>query len=147
MANKITTGARARFSMNGQRMGFALGVTVTENIRQEPIIPLDNIEPVEFETLESSIQVEVRMYKIPNEDLVAAGLYPSSGRTPDERKLNLLNFAPMTADIYDSKSGDYIYTLNDLVPTARRVTVDSRGVVVTNYSFMGTHMSDEGSSI
>jgi hypothetical protein len=132
--------------MNGQRMGFALGVSITENIRQEPIVPLDSIEPVEFETLESSITVEVRQYKIPNEDLVSAGLYPQSGRTPDERKLNLLDFPPLNADVYDSKTGDFLYTLNDLVPTSRRVNVDSRGVVVTNYSFVGTHMSDEGSS-
>lgn len=146
MAQRVLTGGRCQFFLNGTRLGFGMGVTVTENIVQERIQPLDNLRTVEFATTNYTMNMRVQLYRIPNEDIVAAGLFPMQGRTPDEQKRNLLNFAPLTADIYDSYSSAYVGKATGLVPTTRTFNIQSRGVVMSDITFEGIAYGDEGSS-
>ena len=145
MAQKVLTGARARLFLNGKKLGFAMGVTVTENISQERIITLDNIRTTEFATTGITCQMRCRIYKIPNEDLVTSGLWVQAGTTPDEHKRLLLNFDPLTADVFDSFTNTYVMKVVGLVPTSRTFNVEARGVVVSDVTFEGISAGDEGS--
>ena len=145
MANRVMTAARARFFMNGQRMGHALGVTVTENIQQDPVSVLDNVRPVEFATTAYSATLRVQVYKLPNEDIVQAGLWPRQGRDPDEQKSLLLNFQPMTCDLYDSHMQQFVGKVFGVMPTTRTLNFQPRGIIVSDLSFVALGFSDEGS--
>lgn len=145
MGNRVLTAARARFFMNGQRMGYAMGVTVTENIQQEPINVLDNVQPVEFATVGYNATMRCQLYKLPNEDIVQAGLWPQHGRDPDELKSLLLNFEPMVADLYDSFKGVFVGKVYGIVPTSRTLNFQPRGIIVTDCSFLAKGFADEGS--
>lgn len=145
MSNRVMTAARARFFMNGMRMGYAAGVTVTENIQQEPVVVLDNIRPVEFATVGYAVTLRCQLYKLPNEDIVQAGLWPQHGRDPDELKSLLLNFADMTCDLYDSFKNVFVGKCYGVQPTSRSLNFTPRGLILTDAQFVALGFSDEGS--
>jgi hypothetical protein len=136
MANRVMTAARARLFMNGMRMGYAAGVTVTENIQQEPVNVLDNVRPIEFATVGYSVTLRCQLYKLPNEDIVQAGLWPKHGRDPDELKTLLLSFEDLTADLYDSYKGAFIGKCYGVKPTSRSIQFSPRGLIITDASFL-----------
>jgi hypothetical protein len=143
--NNVLTGGRVRFFLNGKPMGYAMGVNVTETLQQEPINVLDNIRPVEFATVGYSVQLRCQIYRLPNRDLVAAGLWPQQGRTPDEMKRLFLDFEPMTADLYDSYSNAWVGKVFGVVPTTRTLNFQNRGIVMNDVTFVAVGFSDEGS--
>jgi len=145
MAQRVLTGGRARLFLNGKKLGFALGVTVTENITQERIRTIDNLRTTEFATTDYAVQIRCQVYRVPNADLVASGLWPQQGRTPDEMKRLFLDFENLTADLYDSYSNAYVGKVSGMAPTSRNIQIQARGVVMTDASFEAITFSDEGS--
>ena len=145
MSQNVLTGGRARFFLEGQRMGWAMGVTVTENYQQEPVNVLDNLAPAEFATTAYSVNMRCQMYRVPMKDLVAAQLWPQMGRTPDELKRNILNFPPMSAELYDSHTDTVVGKVFGIVPNSRNIAVNSRGLVASDIGFMALYFADEGS--
>lgn len=147
MGNRVMTGSRARFYMNGMQIGYAMGVTITENIQQEPVNCLDNIRPSEFATVGYSVTMRTRLYKLPNEDIVNAGLWPKHGRDPDELKNLLLTFESLTADVYDSFKGVFVAKVYGIVPTTKTIDFQPRGLVVEDCQWLALGFSTEGSDV
>lgn len=145
MAQRVLTGGRARLFLNGQKLGFAMGVDVDEQITQERIRTLDNLRTTEFATTDYAVRVSMQIYRIPNADLVAAGLWPQQGRTPDEMKQLFLNFENLQADLYDSHTNAYVGKVSGMAPTARRISITARGVVMSAVTFEAIAFGDEGS--
>lgn len=145
MSNRVLSGGRAEFFLNGYSMGFATGVDINENIRQEPVNVLNNLRPVEFAVTGYSVSFTVNEYRLPNSDLVDAGLWPQMGRTAEEMKRNFLNFEPMTADLYDTFTSTMVGKLFGVVPQTRRITFTQQGLVMTNATFLALGFADEGS--
>lgn len=146
MAQKTLTGARCQFFLNSKPMGFAANVSITENYNQEPIVVLNQLIPVEFATTGYTVQLQCRVYRIPNQDLVNAGLWPENGRTADDTKRLILNFEPMTADVYDGTTGTFVGKLWGVVPVTRTIDIQARGVVLNNCTFNAIGYADEGST-
>jgi hypothetical protein len=145
MAQKVLTGGRCKFFLNNQPLGHAMGVNVTENIAQEPVNVLDDLRPIEYATTGYTVQMRVQLYRVPNEDLVAAGLWPQQGKEPDEMKTLFLGFEPMTAALYDSHTNAYVGKLTGVVPTSRNLNFQARGLIMTDASFLAITYADEGS--
>lgn len=146
MAQNILTGGRARFYLNGQRVGWAMGVTVSEDIVQEPAVVLDALVPAEHVVTGYTVQLQCQIYKVPQKDLVASGLWPQMGRTPDEHKAILVDFPEMTAEIWDSYLDIPVGKVYRVLPRTRNIAIQARGLVATNCTFVAIYFSDEGSA-
>lgn len=144
--NNVVTGGRARFMINGIKIGYAMGVDVTETISQEAIKVLDDIRTKEFATTSYDCQVNCQIFRVPNEGLASIGLWPLHDPTPEGFKRLLLGFGDLTADIYDSISDTFITKVYGLAPTTKRESFSPRGVSARNYSFVAIGTSDEATS-
>ncbi len=140
----ILSGGRAKFSINGQSMGFATGVSVTETITQEPAHVLDSLVPAEHVTTAYTVQLQCTIYKVPIKDLVQQGLWPTAGGDSDTNKLELIDFPEMSAEIVDY-DGTSIMRVYRVKPQSRTVNFQARGIVMTNCTFVAVYMADEGS--
>lgn len=145
MAQKVFTGSRARFFFNGSKLGHTLNITITETIGQELVQVLDNLAATEVATVSIAWTIRVRKYRIPNEDIVTSGLWPAAGRTPDELKRNLLNFGPLSADVYDSHTDAKVAHVWGVYPQTRTMDIQARGLVSHDCTFIALGFSDEGS--
>jgi len=145
MSQNVLTGGRARFYLHGQRMGWAMGVTVTENYQQEPVNVLDNLAPAEFCTTAYTVSLRAQVYRVPMKDLVAANLWPQMGRNPDELKRNILNFPAMSAELYDAHTDTVVGKVFGIQPNSRNIAVNARGLVATDIGFVALYFADEGS--
>lgn len=146
MAQNILTGGRARFFLNSQRVGWAMGVTITEDIVQEPAVVLDSLVPAEHVVTGYTVQLQCQIYKVPQKDLVISGLWPQMGRTPDEHKAILVDFPEMTAEVWDSYLDIPVGKVYRVLPRTRNIAIQARGLVATNCTFVAIYYSDEGSA-
>ena len=141
---RVFTGARARFSINGKKVGFATNVTGSEEIEYQPLEVLDNIEVEEFVPTAYRVTFTASMVRIVGETLKSEGFFPTSGRSPAEHLQNILLQKDMVCTIEDSKSpSQIIMTLEQVKIQSRNFTVNARGIVGKDVTFVATRMKDE----
>jgi len=145
MAEKgnVFTGARARFSINGIKVGFARNVAITESITYEPITTLDNVEVEEFVPTGYEVRFTAGKFKIVGETLKTRGWFPSLGGNTEEHLENILVTGDLTATIEDTKSGNIIATVEQVKVASHNYTIDARGVVGEDIEFVATRVRDE----
>lgn len=145
MAQKgmIFTGARARFSINGVKVGYARNVNVSEEVTYEPIEVLDNIEVSEFAPIAYRVTFTASMFRIIGETLKSLGWFPTNGANPGEHLENILVTGDLTATIEDSKTGKSFATLEQVKIQSHNWTIDARGVVGEDVTFNAIRVKDE----
>ena len=145
MADKgrIFTGARARFSINGVKIGYARNVNVSESINYEAIEVLDNIEVEEYAPVSYTVTMTCSMFRIIGETLKSMGLFPSNGSNSSDHLSNILVSGDLVATIEDSKTGKIFATLEQVKIQSHNWTVDARGVVGEDVTFVCIRVSDE----
>ena len=145
MAQKgmIFTGARARFSINGVKVGYARNVSVSEEVAYEPIEVLDNIEVNEFAPIAYRVTFRASMFRIIGETLKSLGWFPTNGANPGEHLENILVTGDLTATIEDSKTGKSFATLEQVKVQSHNWTIDARGVVGEDVEFNAIRVKDE----
>jgi len=146
MPQNILTGGRCRLLLDGKRMGWAFGVTVGEDIVQEPVNVLDNLMPAEFEITGYQVTLQANIYRVPKQDLVAAELWPKSGRTPEEVRRMLLDFPELAAEMWDTYTSTPVGKIYRVKPRSRNIAVQARGLVSNNCQFTAIQYADEGTS-
>jgi len=145
MAQKgmIFTGARARFSINGVKVGYARNVNVSEEVSYEPVEVLDNIEVSEFAPIAYRVTFTASMFRIIGETLKSLGWFPANGANPGEHLENILVTGDLVATIEDSKSGKTFATLEQVKVQSHNWTIDARGVVGEDVTFNAIRVKDE----
>jgi len=145
MAQKgmIFTGARARFSINGVKVGYARNVNVSEEVGYEPVEVLDNIEVTEFAPISYRVTFTASMFRIIGETLKSLGWFPANGANPAEHLENILVTGDLTATIEDSKTGKTFATLEQVKVQTHNWTVDARGIVGEDVTFNCIRCRDE----
>ena len=146
MSQYIISGARCRFFLGGQPMGWGQGVTISEEISQEPAHVLDMLEAAEHVPVAYTVQLQVQLFKVPTKDLVMANLWPSSAPTPELRRRFIIDFPEMSAEIYDSHLNIPVAKIYRIKPRSRSVQYQARGIVSTNAQFVAIHFADEGTT-
>jgi hypothetical protein len=131
------SGARARFFIGSKEIGWATGVSASENIVQQPIDILGNIDPVEIEPIGRSVTIQATAMRLLGASLAAAGVW-AVGETAD-----VINFNSMMAEIYDPITDVTIWRIEGLKCQTRSWNLDSRGLMSTNVSFLALRMFDE----
>jgi len=141
---RVFTGARARLSIGGVKVGYATNVSGSEEIEYQPVEILDNIEVEEFVPVAYRVSFTASMIRIVGETLKSQGYFPKSGSSPEEHLTNILLLGDMVVTIEDTKSpGRVIMTLEQAKIQSKNFAVSAKGLVGTDASFVAVRMRDE----
>ncbi len=145
MAEKgnLFTGARARFSLNGVKVGFARNVTVREEVQLDPVEVLDNIEVDEYVAVAYRVTFSASIFRIIGETLKSRNWFPKTGQNTEEHLTNILNTGDLTATIEDTRSGNIFATLEQVRIQSHNWTIDARGIVGEDVEFVAIRLKDE----
>lgn len=145
MAEKgnLFTGARARFSLQGIKVGFARNVTVREEIQLDPVEVLDNIEVEEYVPVAYRVTFSASQFRVIGDTLKSRGWFPATGANTEQHLTNILNAGELTATVEDTRSGAIFATLEQVRVQSHNWTIDARGVVGEDIEFVAIRLRDE----
>jgi hypothetical protein len=140
---KLYTGARARFSVEGQVIGYARNVAGSESIEYFPVEVLDNIEVEEHVAIAYRCTLSASMFRIVGASMKSAGLFPNTGQDAATHLENILTNGELQAQLEDTKTGKIISQITQVKVADNNWTVDARGVVGNDVNFVAIRMLDE----
>lgn len=140
---RLFTGARARFSIDGVKVGYARNVAVTEEIQYDPVEILDNIEVEEYVPVAYRVTFTASQFRIIGETVKSLGYFPNVGANVDEHLENILVSGDLTATVEDTKTGKIFSTLEQVKVASHNWTIDARGVVGEDLTFVAIRVKDE----
>lgn len=140
---RLLTGARARFSINGVKVGYASNVTLGEDITYEDIEVLDNIEVEEQVPTRYRVRFSARHFRIVGETFKSLGWFPKAGANSEEHLTNILTSGDLSATLEDTKTGKLVATVEQVKVATRNWTVDANGVVGEDVEFRAIRLKDE----
>tara|TARA_R110002110_G_scaffold44055_11_gene136197 strand:- start:3864 stop:4337 length:474 start_codon:yes stop_codon:yes gene_type:complete len=152
---EVFTGARAKFYINGQAVGYCAGVSGEEAIDYEPVETLDFLEVREhipvayraslsaafFRLVGSSLKSYLGRY---NSDFGGASIFP---KFDDILTSGVLSAAIHNTKSTDTESGESVPDIVALFTSVRAASktfdVSARGIVTENCSFVAIKQQDE----
>lgn len=140
---RLLTGARARFSINGVRVGYARNVSITEELEYFPADVIGNLETEEHVPIAYRVRFTASMFRIIGETLKTLGFFPEVGGNTDEHLTNVLTSGDMVATLEDTKTGKIFATVEQVKVASHSFTVDARGVVGEDLEFVAIRLLDE----
>ena len=140
---RVFTGARARFSIDGGRVGFATNVAGSEEIQYDPVEVLDNIEVDEFVPVAYRVTFTSSQIRIIGETIKSQGFFPQAGTNTEEHLANIQLQGDMVCTIEDTKTQSLMMTLEQAKIASRNFTVNARGIVGKDVTYVATRMKDE----
>tara|TARA_Y100000034_G_scaffold126519_1_gene177860 strand:- start:76 stop:516 length:441 start_codon:yes stop_codon:yes gene_type:complete len=139
----ILTGARARFSLDGVKVGYATGVTVREVITYEPVKVLDSIQVKEHAPIDYDVSMTADMIRIIGETIKSKGWFPTQGTSPEDHLSNILTSGQLSATIEDRQTSQVVMVVEGVKISERNTTISARGVVGKNVTFVAIRARDE----
>ena len=148
MAEKgnVFSGARARFMINGVKVGYATGCSGSEEITYEPVEVLDNIEVEEFVPVAYRVTFTASRVRIIAETVKSAEWFPKNSGSPEEHLKAILTHKNLTCTIEATKkdgSTQNFMVLEQVKLTSHNWTVNARGIVGEDMTFVAVRMRDE----
>ncbi len=140
---RLFTGARARFSIEGVKVGYARNVAVTEEIQYDPVEVLDNIEVEEFVAVAYRVTFTASQFRIIGQTIKSLGFFPNVGTTTDQHLENILVSGDLVATVEDTATGKMFATLEQVKVASHNWTIDARGVVGEDMTFVAIRVKDE----
>lgn len=144
---RVGSGPRSRLFIDGQPVGYATGVDITEDTQYEPIRVLDNIEVSEFVPIGYEASISTRRCRlVPGSPRGGSDLtfMPKLGGDAEIHLRNLLarpeGFDIQVDDIINPTT---MALLTGAVATRRGWSVDARGIIGENIDFLGIRLYDE----
>ena len=140
---EFATGARARFSLDGVKVGYATGVNVREMINYEAVKVLDSIIVKEHVPVDYDCSMSAEFFRVVGDTLKSRGWFPSQGRSAADFLRNLLDIGEMTATIEDSKTGKVIAHVEGVKISEKNTQINARGLVGSNVTMVAKLARDE----
>ncbi len=141
---RLLTGARARFSIDGVKVGYARNVQIGENINYEPVQVLDNIETEEHVPVGYEVSTfTASQFRIIGETLKSRGWFPSAGANTEEHLTNILTTGELSATLEDSRTGRIFASVEQVKIASHNFTVDARGIIGEDVTFNAIRLKDE----
>jgi hypothetical protein len=132
-------GARALFFINGQKVGYATGVSANETLRQIPVEALGDVYVKEHELVAVMVTMQADFVRMKASSLQEKGVWPR-GTTLE---MLAFNDVTMTAEIVDQTTGETIYKVDEVVAETQSWRIDKNSVLMVNASFRGIRMRDD----
>lgn len=140
---EIYTGCRARFSLNGVKIGFATNVSVRENVQYEPVDVLDNIQTEEHVPVGYSVSMTAATVRIVGDTFKSRGEFPAQGTNAQEFLQNILNTGEMVASLEDSITNQIVAHIEGVKISERNMQITPRGVVGEDVTMVAKRMRNE----
>lgn len=140
---RLITGARARFSINGTKVGYATRVTVSEEVQYQDAEVLDNIEVEENVPVGYRVEMSAAQFRIIGTTLKSLGWFPKNGANQEEHLRNILTSGDLTATVEDTKTGKLFATVEQVKIASHNWTVDARGIIGEDCTFKAIRVKDE----
>ena len=139
----VFTGARARFLIEGQKIGFATNVTGSENIQYDPVEVLDNIEVQEHVPIGYTTELSASRVRIIGKTLKSQGFFPNVGGNAEEHLTNILNAGELACQIEDNATGSIFANYEQVKVASHNWTINARGIVGNDMTFVAIRQRDE----
>lgn len=140
---RLFTGARALFSIENKKVGYARNVALTEEIQYDPVEVLDNIEVEEYVPVAYRVRFTASMFRIIGKTLKSEGFFPPTGKSASDHLINILTSGELTATIIDTFTDDVFCTVQQVKIASHNWTVDARGIVGEDMEFVAVRVFDE----
>jgi len=140
---RVFTGARARFILKGKKVGYATNVAGSEEIQYDPVEVLDNIQVEEFVPVAYRVSFTASLVRIFGETVKTLGFFPQVGVDPAEHLRNILLSGELSAVLEDNQNETPVMTLEQVKVQSHNFTVNARGIVGMDLTFVATRMKDE----
>jgi len=137
MAESVFSGARAKLIVDGEEIGFATGVSASEQITHQRVDVLGNIDSQELVPVSRVVSVQADFVRITNTSLSDLGIMPR-GNTAD-----VINFPEITLEVYDQISDVPVWRVEGARCESRSWRVQSGSIVTVNASFQARRLYDE----
>lgn len=142
---RVFTGARAIFKFNDSIVGFASGVSGSEEITYEPVDTLDHLEVREHAPTGYRVTITCQMFRTisegPSEDVDKPGSIKQQNIFP--KFDDILRIQGVDALIQDRVSGKVLFLLQQVKTASYNFNVSARGVVGQNVTFVAIRAFDE----
>lgn len=139
----VFTGARARFLINGVKIGFATNVSGSEEIQYDPIEVLDNIQVQEYVPIGYTCSLSASRVRIIGKTLKSQGFFPSLGTNAEEHLENVLNSGDLVCQIEDNATGQIFANYEQVRVASHNWTITARGIVANDMTFVAIRQRDE----
>lgn len=133
--SRTFSGARARFKINGQKVGFAGGVSGEESIDYEPVNVLDKLEVEEYVPTAYRVSLNAQIFRVIGSSLKQLGIFPIQSK--------ILTSGALSAVIEDSVTGKTMAVIEQCKAQSHSFDINARGIVSENVSFNAIRMRDE----
>lgn len=150
----VFSGARARFSMNGETIGYATNCSGSEEIEYVPIEVLDHIEVVEWVPVSYRVTFTASRVRLIGASSGTAGsfrggnfngrpLLANLGADDVQHRTNIFALEPFDATIEDTQSRQIFMQLQQVNIASHNWALTPRGIVGEDIIFVATRMKDE----
>lgn len=142
--SKVLSGVRCLFNIEGVKCGWASSVSLGESVEYQPVEVLNNIRVEEHVPVAYRVtNFSARKFRIVGETLKSLGYFPKVGNSTDEHLLNVLTTGVLSATLEDTVTGTTIATITDVRVQDHNYTVDARGIVGEDITFVAITVKDE----
>ena len=139
----VVTGARARFSIKGVKVGYATGVSVREMIAYEPLKVMDSIHVQEHVPIDYEVSLSADLVRLVNRTIKTEGWFPEQGGSAEDHLTNILKTEDLTAMIEDTAGdGTVLMNIEGVRISERNMSIGPRGIVGTNVTMVAIKARD-----
>jgi hypothetical protein len=138
----IFSGARARVSMSGTPLGFAVNVSGSEEYQYDPLEVLGNIEVSEHIPIAYRVTLSASQVWFVNESLKSQGLFPKGGASPEDRLRNVLSQADLNFLIEDSQTDETMGLFEQVRIANYNFSITARAIVARDINFVAIRYKD-----
>lgn len=142
---RVFSGARCIFKFNDSIVGFAQGVSGSEEIVYEPVDTLDHLETREHAPVGYRVTFTAQIFRTiaagPSTDVDGPGSLKEQNIFP--KFADILRLQGVDALLQDHVSGKIIHLLQQVKTASYNFSVTARGIVGQNVTFVAIRAMDE----
>lgn len=142
-ASQAFSGARALFEINGTKVGFAGGVSGSEEIDYEPIDVLNLLEVKEHVPVAYRVTLSAQIFRVVGTSLKKQGTAGGQAILPLQE--NIITSDVLDCTVVDSALGVTIAQFQECRCAGHSFDITARGVVQENVNFVTIRLVDENS--
>lgn len=135
MTTNTFSGARSRFKIDGNIVGFASGVSGSESVDFEPVDVLDLLEVREFVPVAYRATLSATIFRIIGQSLKALGIFPVEE--------GILTSGDLTCTVEDRITGETMSQFEGCKAQEHSFDITARGIVSENVNFVTIRLRDE----
>jgi hypothetical protein len=128
--SRTISGSRASLKINGKKIAFIGGVTVTEENTLTDIEVMDQLEVAELAETAHKVSFTCNFFKVNGNSAIDLGLSPKNIN-------DILSQPEMTMELYDRIDDKVIYTISGVKFEGGSFSIDARGVASGSFNFKG----------